>query len=70
VPNAVPGPAYQMMPIHSPQVPNFRHSMPPRKKRSSRTTKSPPVAPSPYCKYLVASSLYHVGYNSYLRINI
>jgi hypothetical protein len=53
VPNAVPEPSYQMMPIHSPRVPNFRHPVPPGKKRSSRTTKSPPIAPSPYCKYPV-----------------
>lgn len=48
VPNVAPGPTYQMMPIRAPSVPNFRHPMPPQKKRSSRTTKSPPIAPSPY----------------------
>ncbi|XP_037441749.1 inverted formin-2-like [Triticum dicoccoides] len=48
VPNAVPGPTYQMMPIPSPPVPHFLHPIPPRKKRSGTTTKSPPIAPSPY----------------------
>lgn len=50
-PKAVSGPTSQMMPTPSPPRPVSQHSMPPRKKRNSRTSKSSSIAPSPYGKF-------------------
>ncbi|XP_066397420.1 uncharacterized protein [Miscanthus floridulus] len=47
-PKAVSEPTSQMMPTPSPPRPVSQHSMPPRKKRNSRTSKSSSIAPSPY----------------------
>ncbi|XP_062199391.1 uncharacterized protein LOC133901872 [Phragmites australis] len=47
-PKTAPGPTSQMMPIPSPSLPVFQHSVPPRKKRNRRTSKFPSIAPSPY----------------------
>jgi hypothetical protein len=40
-----------MMPIPSPSRPVFQHSVPPRKKRNSKVSNFPSIAPSPYGKF-------------------
>jgi hypothetical protein len=40
-----------MMPVPSPPRSVFHHSVPPRKKRNSKASNVPSIAPSPYSKF-------------------